>query len=273
MVYSRERLGGRPVTTLPLSLNEQFVAEAFKGEDFSKYRTALKEIAGGLYQLAHGLTPHQTVAEVEDYLNRPGASIVLVRPRVLENAAYVGLGMQYPIRADDGSGGELKVSYFGRAISPAFQQMKIGPFLVQAIKWLHEPDILAAKSQNPAAISSLIPAPNISEQSIFVDSTMYPFDRRYDDVSPEAVQMRQIMLQVAKRSGKHTEEVNPDTGVLKYVYPEGRARGFDPNKASSRVMALYERMQKEFGLVPDDGDAIFYMGWTSNRRRLIRAAA
>lgn len=272
------------------------VAEAFVGSNFRDKQHPITDLIAPMYDRAHKLGYTQTLEEVNGYLCRPGANIILLRNRA--SGVYIGFGMQFPIVVDTMIG-KLRASYFARVLEGDEQQKGQGLTLLQAVKWLNNPDVAVATSQNPAALLSVIAPrdPMAPKDQVPPIGDWYPFRRQYDGSLPpsdegevvldqdkpgendliKAAIAREVMVGVAQRKGVSEGLLNPVTGRIIHLYAEGRANAFDENRASQRALGFRGRLQRVYDVDPDRGDAIVYMEFANpvelmRRIRLLRAA-
>ena len=237
-------------TTSRIGDHGEYNLLGYKGVDYGYNLPAFRHIATVMFRETFQIEPVDALQEVAFNMNNGGSIVIATLRNEGEAVAY---STQRLLRPRDSG---VRVLYIStRLVQPDHQKGGLGTALLRFAHNLHDaPDIVGGRTQNPAIVTSYY------KSELF--RKIYPFDDTYD----KSESMQKVLEYVVSQ----TKDKNlPDltTGLVEAVYKEGASKAYDDEKANPEVQKIYQRMTKEFGLKPENGDAIYILGikkgWTN----------
>lgn len=241
-----------PATSRIMSYGE-YQLLGYKGLDFEWHMRVLASYAKLLSSEVFGMVREDAAREVMFNMSNSGSIIIATVRDTGEAVAYSTQRILEPVV--DGS--RIRVMYTStRAVKCEHEGKGVGPATLQYAFSMHDaPDILGGRT-GMAPVVELY-----SKSGLIAEGKLYPFDRPYG----ESRAMQEVLKYVASQT-REKHPINENTGLMEEVYDKDSDQVYDPEKASSRVQAIRERMIIEFGLRPMRGDAMIVLGvkrgWT-----------
>lgn len=137
--------------------------------------------------------------------------------------------------------------YYSRVVCKKYQGYGIARQLLDQAIQQYKPSVVGARSQNPAEILSYIRVmKRLGVQQVF------PFDGGDGDTNPMTETSNEFL-----RILDFTSITDPNTGVIRGAYPEGRLGDYTIDMAHQDIADIEKYMQ-QVGLSRENGDALFY---------------
>lgn len=180
----------------------------------------------------------EPVPEVRMTLQLKGLHSITV---FIDKGQIVGYQSQKQFNVD-----QLMGIYYSITVLPEYQASGVGGKLMSHTIEQVKPEIIAARTQNPAAVLSLQKA----LQRSGIDYKLYPFEHV---VNQQALQAFNAVIQLVDAS-----ETDKNTWVQKNVYRGKRLGDYRVDESNPQISAINNKMIA-LGLDRDTGDAIYYV--------------
>lgn len=141
-----------------------------------------------------------------------------------------------------------------RAVKEGHRRLGLGKFFFQeTLAFHHQANMIAIRTQSPAAIWSA------REAGVFQEGRLFPLDVRYG----KDPRMQEVMMQLYYRFRRNAlVPPYPDTGVVRGEYlKENIAYELDEEHAPTKE--IYDRMVGEFKMNFQKGDAMYLVGYAA----------
>ncbi len=231
----------------------EYELRGYKGPEYAYHGPSFLHVAKQMFADVFHLNPDEAAKEVASNI-RSGGSIVLATHR--PSGEIVAYSTQRILQPPFESGVRIMLTTT-RLVLPEHWGNQLGPDMMRFAHILHDaPDVSAGRTQDPRV-------PRLYQKSGLLTG-VYPFDKSYKD-SPR---MQRVLEYVADQM-RPKRAVDLDTGLTKEIYGEGASRAYDNTVAPPELQAFYARMINEFGMNPEQGDALVIMGVKRGRTNFV----
>ena len=148
--------------------------------------------------------------------------------------------------------------YYSRVIKRDQQGQGIAQQLLNRAIEHYQPSVIGARSQNPAEILSFIKA--MLKRGI---TSVFPF------IDNQERQASQITVTEFLEQIGFAGKVNPETGLGKHSYEEGKLGDYAVQLENPEILAIEKYMQS-IGLNRKEGDSVFYLARLRETTKIIK---
>lgn len=200
---------------------------------------SLAEITAKIATDGFGADKEMSPSRMKDKLIKEGSLII-----ISVGDKPVGFQTQKIITRD-----YIRLMYYSRVVSKGYQGKGIGSRMFVTSLDFFKPNIVVARSQNPAALYS-----STRELRKNGAKIIFPFDQSFD----ESAEAKDALIWLIESLGYSIDKINLSTGVHKAAYSEKKLGDYEIRSEHPGIKAMEERLN-ELGLDRMNGDAVFYL--------------
>lgn len=221
----------------------QYRLIATQGAAYNHNLTQLRSLTEGPFASIFNQTYDTVREELKDTMRRNGGLIVAYRQTDQGTfSEYAGFCAHRVVQipTDDGI---VRARYFVRGILPGHTGQQLGGKFLQFANSINPTDLLAWKTQVEPSI--------VSVEDSGLAGVITPIHQTYGELP----QRRELAEKLALKIPPYRPLDNPDTGLIKAAYPEGKIGSYPDVSKDPRLQELRRKLLA-LGLVPQRGDAL-----------------